>query len=101
MVLIIKAQVLRWHFADCSTVGSTHVHTQEKFDLLFCENVGGDKEREVEPKENEKKESLHAPFKHIETAGVVLHTAIQGHSRFVWKTVCVHLSELPLIATKQ
>lgn len=56
MVLIIKAQVLRWHFADCSTVGSTHTHAQEKFDLLLCKNVGGDQKREVETKENEKKE---------------------------------------------
>lgn len=27
MVLIIKAQVLRWHFADCCTVGRTRIHT--------------------------------------------------------------------------
>lgn len=49
MVLIIKAQVLRWHFADCSTVGSTYIHKEWKFNLLFRkENAVGGKLRKVE-----------------------------------------------------
>lgn len=35
MVLIIKAQVLRRHFADCFAVGLTYIHKKENFNLLF------------------------------------------------------------------
>lgn len=51
MVLIIKAQVLRWHFADCFTVGSTYIHKECKFNLLFRkENAAGGKLGKVEKK---------------------------------------------------
>lgn len=34
-VLIIKAQVLRWHFADCYSVGSRRKLPQQMSDLFF------------------------------------------------------------------